>query len=493
MSTVSPYVGILIILVLSLQSIDGADSSDQTEQDNPESAAPPVLLPSPGLPELEPLFLTPFIKNCSYDDAREKSKVKLFESMGINAHSGYITVNDTINIFFLLVVGETNDSSEPLLLWTQGGPGLSALFGQFLQNGPVAINETGGFIKRHNTLQKNMSVIYADIPVGAGFSFTADNASYAKSLEDVIFSVRELLDQFLQLFSYYKGRNFFLGGESYGARYSVAVADWMLLNSGNLSLNYKGVISGSGFLGPVLDIADSSKFLYQMSMVDAAGRDRFAQEFQKMRLVAANKSIALLAVKMLSTTIFTSDETPTLFQNLTLFNDHASPIFTKRPSIMFTCVYVLNLTYTRAQLHVGNIPFQYNNPLLLKSFAADWLREISPMVENVLNKSSLLFYMGQMDTLFPSVNQKAYLAKLNWTHADVYRNTRRQLWRKPDRFYGDDGYIKKVEQFTEVVLLGMSHYGSAEKPDEVYHLITKFVAESSQRNKEEQVPKKLQA
>lgn len=475
---ISAYLWILVLLAAGLQYVNGAQSPGETEVVQRDSEAPPAQA-VPSSADLNPLFLTPLIINCSYDEARKKSEVELLKNMSINAHSGYITVNETINLFFLLVVGERNDSSEPLLLWTQGGPGLSALFGQFLENGPVAITENGTLSRRDNTLQKNMSVLYVDIPVGAGFSFTQDNASYARTLEDIIFSVREFLDQFLQLFDYYKNRNFYLGGESYGARYSVAVANWLLSNPGNVSLNLKGVVSGSGFLGPVLDIADSSEFLYQMSMMTESGKAEFKAQFQKMKMLAANSSTAHLALYMLSTTIFTSPVTPTLFQNLTFFNDHASPIFTERPLIMYACVVFFNSTLFRQQFHVGNIPFQYNNPLLLASFAPDWLREISPMVENVLNKSSMLFYMGQMDTLFPAVNQKTYLASLNWTHAEEYRNATRTLWSKPNKYYGADGYTKKVHQFTEALVLGMSHYGAAEKPDEAYYLITEFVASSS--------------
>lgn len=475
---ISAYLWILVLLAAGLQYVNGEQSNSETA--TPESAQEtPPAQPDQSSAVLEPLFLTPFIINCSYEEARNKSEVQLFKSMGINAHSGYITVNETINLFFLLVVGERNDSSEPLLLWTQGGPGLSALFGHFLENGPVAITESGNLTLRNNTLQKNMSVIYLDIPVGAGFSFTLNNASYARTLEDIIFSVTEFLRQFLEVFDYYKNRNFYLGGESYGARYSVAVADWLLLNPKNVSLSLKGVISGSGFLGPVLDIADSSEFLYQMSMMNESGKLTFEQQFQQMKVLAANMSTAQLAVYMLSRTIFTNPATPTLFQNLTLFNDHASPVFTERPFIMYVCVGFLNSTLFRQNFHVGNIPFQYNNPLLLASFASDWLREISPMVEHVLNKSSMLFYMGQMDTLFPSVNQKTYLATLNWTHAEDYRNTARKPWYKPNKLYGADGFTRKVNDFTEALVLGMSHYGAAEKPDEVYYLVTEFVASSS--------------
>lgn len=459
-------------------------------QANPALIALQTLISSLTTEDLNPLFLTPYIENCSYELGRNKSKVALFELFAnVSAYSGYITVNSTTssNLFFLFVEAEGNSSDAPLLLWTQGGPGLSALFGQFLQNGPISFtgNPSIPLSLRPKTLQKNMSVVYLDVPVGAGFSFTGSTDAYPKSLEDITLTVITFLKQFLQLFSYYNGRDLYLAGESYGARYSVAIMDWMLKN-GNLPINPKGVIGGNGFLGPVLEVADSSDFLYQMSMLDMQGRQRFQQQFLIMRSLAesGNETQIMIALHLLLSTIFTSETEPTLFQNLTLYSDHASPMATNRPLVMLYCFVFLSMNTTKAMLHAGvNNTFQLYNEALLRSFAFDWLRDISHFNEHVLNKSRVLFYTGQMDALFPSVNQRNYFKRLNWTHAEEYKNADRRPWKPYENYYGFAGYIKTVENFTDAVLLGMSHYGAAEKPDEVYHLMTEFIANSSKVQK----------
>ncbi|KAL1480901.1 hypothetical protein MTO96_050650 [Rhipicephalus appendiculatus] len=126
-------------------------------------------------PDMGPLLLSSYIEACDYDKAKQLSKVELFQQYAqATAYSGYITVNSTTksHLFFLFIVSQGNNSNDPFLLWTQGGPGLSALFGQFLQNGP--------------------------------------------------------------------NRDFYFGGESYGARYSVAVAHDLLKDKRNLPINVKG-------------------------------------------------------------------------------------------------------------------------------------------------------------------------------------------------------------------------------------------------------------
>uniref|UniRef100_A0A131YBU5 Serine carboxypeptidase n=1 Tax=Rhipicephalus appendiculatus TaxID=34631 RepID=A0A131YBU5_RHIAP len=483
----SSWIWSLSVLAVGLQHLHGshADEDVSHPETPPNQESQPIINPT----DTEPLFLTPLIDDCNYTEAREKSKIPSFLLANVTAHSGYITVNKTANsnLFFLLTEVEGNKTA-PLLLWTQGGPGLSALFGLLLENGPFAFdiyaNGSPNVHPRYNTLQKDMSVLYLDLPVGAGFSFTNDTVhGYPTKLEDIVLHVVEFLRQFLSVFSEYTNRDFYLAGESYGARYSVAIASWMLNYPQNVSLALKGVIGGNGFLGPVLYVADSSEFLYQMSMLDNNGRTTFANKFVELRSLAesGNTTLKLYALQQLFETIFAKQNaTPTLFQNLTLYNDHASPLKTERPLFMIVCYLFLSMNTTKIMLHAGaDAHFQIYNEDLVKNFASDWLRDITDMNEHVLNKTNVLLYTGQIDALFPSVNQRTYFKRLNWTYRDQYKAADRYPWKPYEKYYGFAGYMTTVETFKEIVLLGMSHYGAVDKPDETYYLIREFVNNAS--------------
>uniref|UniRef100_A0A0C9R6U3 Putative secreted carboxypeptidase n=1 Tax=Amblyomma americanum TaxID=6943 RepID=A0A0C9R6U3_AMBAM len=290
--------------------------------------------PNSSFTDSGPLFLTPFIKNCSFDEARNQSRVNLFqEKANVTAYSGYITVNETTgsNLFFLFIEAQNNSSEAPLMLWVQGGPGLSSLFGQFLQNGPIGINASGGLFHRNLTIQKDVNIIYLDVPVGAGFSFTRNKSGFARSLQDITVDIREFLSQFEKLFCEYSGRDFYVAGESYGARYAVSLAHSLKTNpSENITLKLQGTIGGVGFFGSMFQTADSSNFLYAASMLTKQGRNKFATQFEMMRQLASsgNTTQFQMAVGLLFQTLFNSipPYPPTLFQNLTLYNSHASPL-----------------------------------------------------------------------------------------------------------------------------------------------------------------------
>ncbi|KAL3209449.1 hypothetical protein MRX96_038115 [Rhipicephalus microplus] len=168
----------LLFLAAGVQDVLGSDSSvSDAETRNQEPNGQKQQEQVQNLIDPAPLFLTPYIDNCSYYEARMKSITPFFLQLNMTAYSGYITVNKTTgsNIFFLLMEHKENSSSAPLLLWTQGGPGLSALFGLFLENGPLDFdlypNGTPNIRPRINTLRNNMSVLYVDLPVGGWLQF----------------------------------------------------------------------------------------------------------------------------------------------------------------------------------------------------------------------------------------------------------------------------------------------------------------------------------
>lgn len=444
----------------------------------------------PSFEDGQDLLLTPFIESNHTELARNKSRVKLFDNFSVEAYSGFITINTTTNsnLFFLLTVAENNESGSPLLLWTQGGPGQSALFGQFLQNGPVAYNYTVNFTKRDNTLQKNMSIIYLDLPVGAGFSFTQNNTGYPETLEEISHGVMEFLRQFMKLFPGYYCRDLYLAGESYGARYSVAIAHHLLTkpDKSNVPLILKGVIGGNGFLGPILDTANSSDFLYCMSMLNETGYQNFSAMFDYLKGLEKEGNASVVPY-LLMKTIFAYPQgmPPTLFQKLTLYSDHVSPLYTTRPKNIMMCFLFLNNTPSiRREFHVAEDRiFEYFKMELLRSLNSDFMRDITNLTQRVLNGTSVLLYTGQLDALFPSVNQRKYYSSLEWKYSTNYHEAPRTLWRPPtwDEFMGHAGYVREAPGFTEAVLFGMSHYGAVEKQDEVYYLMMDFINKTANK------------
>ena len=107
-------------------------------------------------------------------------------------YSGYVDVsaamNQTMHVHYWFIEAEKplDPSSAPVVLWTNGGPGASSMFGMLVELGPLLLNEdslaTDDFKKTGvPTLFRNDqawtklgSVLMFDWPPPVGFSYCED-------------------------------------------------------------------------------------------------------------------------------------------------------------------------------------------------------------------------------------------------------------------------------------------------------------------------------
>ncbi|XP_063368693.1 vitellogenic carboxypeptidase-like [Cydia amplana] len=202
----------------------------------------------------EPLFLTPLIKKGDIKKARHLARVNLNDSLPIESYTGFFTVNKAYgsNQFFWYFPSMFPDKDQaPVLVWLQGGPGGSSLFGLFCENGPIT-EENGQFVPRRYHWALNHHVIYIDNPVGAGFSFTNDTNGYCTDETQVGEQLYSTITQFFQLFPELQKNDFFITGESYAGKYVPAFAHTIHKKNSNAKtkINLKGLIIGGAYINP---------------------------------------------------------------------------------------------------------------------------------------------------------------------------------------------------------------------------------------------------
>jgi len=223
----------------------------------------------------DPLYCTPYIEQGRHNEAQLKAYVAHPELIikGITSYSGYLTVNKQYdsNLFFWFHLAKTNPANAPVVLWLQGGPGASSLYGMFMENGPVTINSKKQLESKPYTWQSTHNMLYIDNPVGCGFSTTNNSAGYAHSALDAGVNLFEGLKQFFKLFPQYKDNKFYVAGESYAGKYVPAIGYQILLNSKSSDpanrINLKGLAIGNGVTDPIHQIL-FGEYFYQLGLID---------------------------------------------------------------------------------------------------------------------------------------------------------------------------------------------------------------------------------
>jgi len=61
--------------------------------------------------------------------------------MKTKSYSGYLDVTDTKSLHYVYVESQGDPTTDPVLIWFNGGPGCSSLLGLFQEHGPFVIDD----------------------------------------------------------------------------------------------------------------------------------------------------------------------------------------------------------------------------------------------------------------------------------------------------------------------------------------------------------------
>ena len=219
----------------------------------------------------EPLFLTPYIESGEIGRARNLSRVNLQPDYSYLSYSGYLTVNKTLgsNLFFWFFPAQNGNTSAPLLVWLQGGPGASSLFGLFSELGPIMVDKEKNLQPSNITWNSKYHLLFIDQPVGTGYSFTKSEDGYVHNEDEVARDLYAMLLQFFEIYYEYASVPFYVTGESYGGKYVPAIGYKIHVENlqTKFKINFKGIAIGDGWIDPYIQW-DFGPVLYQFGLID---------------------------------------------------------------------------------------------------------------------------------------------------------------------------------------------------------------------------------
>ena len=175
----------------------------------------------------------------------------------------------TMYFHYWLVESEGNPAVDPVLLWYNGGPGASSLFGLFQEWGPPRLLETSYDEQYRKTgiptpqfnpfrWTKTHTVVAIDSPPPMGLSFCSEqgpsgNATSCGPWTDTsVFAANHAAHRtlFMDVFPELRSNPIFLTGESYAGIYLPGFANEFMSNP-IPGLNFKGWAIGDGWTGCV--------------------------------------------------------------------------------------------------------------------------------------------------------------------------------------------------------------------------------------------------
>ncbi|KAI8615003.1 Alpha/Beta hydrolase protein [Chytriomyces sp. MP71] len=172
------------------------------------------------------------------------------------------------NNYFFWYFPSANVTSSNLVVWLNGGPGCSSLFGSFSENGPITILDNGTLVANPFSWHKQASMLYVEQPVGTGFDVDNSNATYNEVAVGNFF--KTFLDNWYAVFPEAKSKDLYITGESYAGTYIPYISTALLTNKTlpgtNDTIPLKGIAIGNPFLsrdiqGSIASVVEDYDFL----------------------------------------------------------------------------------------------------------------------------------------------------------------------------------------------------------------------------------------
>lgn len=421
----------------------------------------------------DPLILTPYLKSGSIELAQNLSRVPLTNKIGFESYAGFFTVDTQYNsnLYFWYFPAFSKQRDAPVLLWLQGGPGGSSLFGLFTEMGPL-IAKKDGFALRKYHWALNHHLIFIDNPVGTGFSYTSFKKGYCTNEDCVGKGLYSAMQQFFTLFPELVRNEFFITGESYAGKYVPALALEIHnhnMNGGQNKINLKGLAIGNGYCDPVNQL-DYGTYLYQHGLIDYNENELF-QELQKkiIETIHAKKWVEadILMDKLLDGEI----RNFSYFKSFTGFNYYYNFLLSEDHTDKSIFINLIQNDSVRRSIHVGGLPFNSGETVLL-NLSLDMLQSVAPIISELLSHYKILFYNGQLDIVVAYPLTENFLRNLDFSGSKDYIKAPRTIWKVDDEIAG---YVKKASNLTEVLVRNAGHMVPHDQPKWAFDLITRFV------------------
>ncbi|GMR32863.1 hypothetical protein PMAYCL1PPCAC_03058, partial [Pristionchus mayeri] len=183
-------------------------------------------------------------------------------------YAGYLNGVKGNYIKYWFVESQRSVKHDPLVLWLTGGPGCSGLAAFLTENGPFHPNRDGETLFENVFAWNKVSnMLFVESPRNVGFSFQnlTENPDTEydddRSAKDLYLALKD----FLEVFPEYKGRPFFITGESYGGVYVPSTASYLVdrITGGEFpELNFQGIAIGNGQLSGLLQVNAALQMQY---------------------------------------------------------------------------------------------------------------------------------------------------------------------------------------------------------------------------------------
>ena len=380
--------------------------------------------------------------------------------------TGYVNAGKPGNdLFYFLVKAASHNSSAPIIIWLNGGPGCSSMYGLFAENGPLIIDRDLLVFKQNlyswNTFA---DMLYLDQPFGVGFSRVRDVLSLCEDEMCVAKAFYQFLLTFLEKHPEYIGRDLYLAGESYSGHYIPAIGKY-LFKARNAWINFKGMALGNSFVRLPIQVQAYPLFLLENEIFSF---------------------IDYIAARVMNLICFTAEyfELPSIYilgvcditfggQKSRIVNPYDIRENTTYDEMDKTVEIMLRKKEVQDLLGVNVPDFTICNETVMMKFLYDISKSYSQDVELLLeNGINVMMFFGNKDYVCNWRGGESLVDSFNWAGKREFVNSQTEFWFNNGT---RSGTYRKYKNLNFVVVFDAGHMVPLNQPIASLAMMRRFI------------------
>ena len=414
-------------------------------------------------------------------DLRKNNPVQeLQDHLGSNPYfpykpiAGYVDIYDQGNsMFYWLSPARENPNTAPIIIWLEGGPGISSVGSLFYYLGPLEVIDYPKKNKkatiRKVSWNQRANIVFPDYPLGTGFS--TNTASHVTLTgKEIQYQILKFYEGFLKKHPEFKRRPIYVAGRSYGGHGATYTA-YALKYSGNQDIDVKGLFITSGLISGPIMYGSYPEFAYQNQKYTELSKEDYETASQGrdvcVHLMEQGPNNLYAYNGFFTCEIFLGELVENILKKKPYFDTHYMP---GHFPYDYTYVNFLNSTGVKEYLQVKkNKNFIFSNNTIFETVGSRDIRiDVSPLIGRMLDDGVKTYVIdGEVDFICNYQQSQKSFTEMDWSG--------KQGWAKAVRKPCKYGLCKEYKNLRQIRVPGSGHGISLYRPKVGLELINEFM------------------
>jgi len=401
-----------------------------------------------------------------------------FNTLGVDQASGFVSVGPKSGDDMFYWLFKSPKENAPLVMWLTGGPGCASEVAVFMENGPYRFNKGKQIVPNKDSWHHAANMIYVDNPIGSGFSPAASEDDFVTTEEGVAEGLHNFLIEFVKKYPEFKGRDFFITGESYAGHYIPAISYEIVENGSDIPLNFRGSAIGNGWVNPEIQYPEYAKFSYENHLIDEPTYEKMKTDFKTCVDLVKN-SPWYEAFPYCQSIVSQVIGSPPRFN---VYNIHESCEYPPLCYDMSNETEFCNNKANQKQLNINNKPtWETCNMDVHTALMGDWTTNMGVKIPAVLKAGkTMLVYSGDYDYICNWRGGEAWTKAVQWEHTEDFNNKEYEHWIVDGNTDKPAGQVRQIDNFTFLRVHAAGHMVPLDQSRNAFVMFQNFISQETE-------------